>query len=213
MPSTLIDDAGRLSQRWAQLVADVTPSSLPLGSFSKCQTTSPTGQLNIRLDLPLIQACCQQCDVSPLSLVQAAWTAVLRLYTGSDDVLFGGIGLGRPSPKQQWTNTSICRTRLDPEDPIVSVSGQSQEEGLPEADCLMSVPAAMKAFSSLDPKPCNSAIWLRDSLTKNDLQFHILNEGTVSCPSVNEMLGANPYIVRLRTTNRPVTIDSGFNVL
>lgn len=180
MPSTLIDDAGRLQQRWTQLVTDVTPSSLPLGSFAKRLTSSPTGQLNVCLDLPLIQACCQQCDISPLSLVQAAWSAVLRLYTGSDDVVFGGIGLGRPSPKQQWTNTSICRTRLDPNSSIVSVPGQILEGGLPEADCLLSVPEAMKAFSSLEPKPCNSAIWLRGPIAKNDLQAYILNEGTVS---------------------------------
>lgn len=182
MPSTVIDDDGRLRQRWTQLVSDVTPSTLPLGSFPKRQTSSMTGQLNIRLDLPLIQACCQQCDVSPLSLVQSAWAAMLRLYTGSDDVVFGGIGLGRPSPKQQWTNTSLCRTRLEPGCSIVSVSGQVLEEGLPEADSLISVPEAMKVFSSLDPKPCNSAIWLRAPITKNDPQTYILNEDTVSVP-------------------------------
>lgn len=180
MPSTVFDDAGRLRQRWSQLVADVTPSNLPLGSFSKPQTHSPTGQLKIRLDLPLIQACCQQCDVSPLSLVEAAWMALLRLYSGSDDVVFGGIGLSRSSPKQKWTNTSICRGYMGPDGSIVSVPRQVQEEGLPEADCIISVPEAMKVLSSLEPKPCNSAIWLRDPVTKDDFQTHILNEATVS---------------------------------
>ncbi|RJE25704.1 Non-ribosomal peptide [Aspergillus sclerotialis] len=177
MPSTVFDDSGRLHQRWTQLVTDVTPSNLPLGSFAKRQTRSPTGQLNIRLDLPLIQACCQQCDVSPLSLVEAAWTALLRLYTGSEDVIFGGIGLGRPTQKQQWTNTSMCRAQLDLDASIVSVPSKLKEEGLPEAECIISVPEAMKVFSSLEPKPCNSAIWLRSPTTKDDFQLHILNEG------------------------------------
>ena len=180
MPSTVFDDSGRLHQRWTQLVTDVTPSNLPVGSFAKRQTRSPTGQLNIRLDLPLIQACCQQCDVSPLSLVEAAWTALLRLYTGSEDVIFGGIGLGRPTQKQQWTNTSMCRAQLDLNTSIVSVPSKIKEEGLPEADCIISVPEAMKVFSSLEPKPCNSAIWLRGPTTKDDFQLHILNEGAVS---------------------------------
>ena len=184
MPSTVLDESGRLLQHWKQLVTDVTPSALPLGSLSKHQTSSVTGQLSLGLDLPRLQSCCQQCDVSPLNLVQAAWMAVLRLYTGSDDVIFGGIGLGRSTPKQQWTNSSLCRTLLDPDSSIVTAPRQMREEGLPEADCLISVPEAMRVFSSLDPKPCNSAVWLRDQGAQDDLQTHILQEGTVRCSKI-----------------------------
>ncbi|KAF9890566.1 hypothetical protein FE257_005697 [Aspergillus nanangensis] len=169
MPSTIIDDAGRLRQRWAQLVTDVTPSHLPSGFFPKQSTSSPVGQLDVSLQLPLIHACCQQCDVSPLSLVQAAWASVLRSYSGSDDVMFAGIGLEPRTTKKQWTNTSIFRARLEAESALISAMKETREEGLLEAEALVSVPEALQVFTTLDPKPCNSAIWLRDPASKSEL--------------------------------------------
>ena len=180
MPSTIIDDAGRLQQHWSRLVADVTPSHLPSGYLTKQSTQSPIGQLNVSLQLPLIHACCQQCDVSPLGLVQAAWAAVLRSYSGSDDVMFAGIGLEPPTTKKQWTNTSIFRGRLEAENVLISAASEIREEGLLEADALVSVPEALKVFSTLDPKPCNSAIWLRDPASKSELcESDIVNSKTV----------------------------------
>lgn len=180
MPSTIIDDAGRLHQHWTKLVTDVTPSHLPSGYITKQSTQSSVGQLDVSLQLPLIHACCQQCDVSPLGLVQAAWAAVLRSYSGSDDVMFVGIGLEPPTTKKQWTNTSIFRGRLEAENVLISAASEIREEGLLEADALVSVPEALKAFSTLDPKPCNSAIWLRDSASKSELsQTDIVNSKTV----------------------------------
>lgn len=204
MPSTIIDDAGRLRQRWAQFVTDVTPSQLPSGFFAKQSTSSTVGQLDVGLQLPLIHACCQQCDVSPLSLVQAAWAAVLRSYSGSDDVMFAGIGLEPRTSKKQWTNTSIFRARLEAETALIAAISEMREEGLLEADALVSVPEALQVFSTLEPKPCNSAIWLRDPTSKSELsQTDIVNNKTVSpihfyrrIPSLT-----TPYLVRLCTTN------------
>ncbi|PWY88912.1 hypothetical protein BO70DRAFT_330553 [Aspergillus heteromorphus CBS 117.55] len=181
MPSTIIDDAERLRQRWAGLVTDVTPSQLPSGLFSKRQTHSPIGTLDVDLDVPSMHACCQQWDVSPIQLVQAAWAAVLRSYSGSDDVTFGGIGLDSPSrtAKQRWTNTTLCRTRLDQDSSVLSVPEQMLQEGLPEADSLVSVSEALQVFSTLEPKPCNSAIWLKDPSSKTETsETEIVSEKT-----------------------------------
>ncbi|KAH8432008.1 uncharacterized protein LDX57_009655 [Aspergillus melleus] len=179
MPSTILDDAGRLRQRWTQLVTDVTPSYLPSGLSSKRESHSPLGQLDVSLQLSLIQACCQQCDVSPLGLVQAAWAAVLRSYSGSDDVMFATIGLERPSPKQQWTNTSISRARLDGGSSILSSVDHTRQEGLIDCEAMLSVSEALQVFSVLDPKPCNSAIWIKEPFLKSEVpQTEICNEQT-----------------------------------
>lgn len=183
MPSTILDDTGRLRQRWTQLVTDVTPSYLPSGLSPKREPRSPLGQLDVSLQLSMIQACCQQCDVSPLGLVQAAWAAVLRSYSGSDDVMFATIGLERPSPKHQWTNTSISRARLDGDSSILSSVDHTRKEDLIGCEAMLSVSEALQVFSVLDPKPCNSAIWIKDPFLKSEVsQKEVCNEQTVSCP-------------------------------
>lgn len=184
MPSTILDDAGRLRQRWTQLVTDVTPSYLPSGLSPKRESRSPLGQLDVSLQLSLIQACCQQYDLSPLGLVQAAWAAVLRSYSGSDDVMFATIGLERPSPKQQWTNASISRARLDAGVSILSSVHETRQEGLIDCEAMLSVSEALQVFSVLDPKPCNSTIWIKEPLLKSEVpQTEICNEQTVSLPT------------------------------
>jgi hypothetical protein len=180
MPSIVIDDADRLRQLWTQLVTDVTPSHLPSGLFSKRETKSTVGQLSVPMSLPAIHDCCQRCDISPLNVVQAAWTAVLRSYSGADNVMFAGIGMNPRSTKHQWTNTSVSLARLEQDSPVISVLDTTQEEGLLQAESMVSVPEALDIFSSLEPKPCNSAIWLKDSESKSELSStDIVNEKTV----------------------------------
>ncbi|KAJ5346304.1 hypothetical protein N7541_008786 [Penicillium brevicompactum] len=179
MPSIVIDDADRLRQLWTQLVTDVTPSHLPSGLFSKRETKSTVGRLNVPMQLSAIYDCCQQCDVSPLNVVQAAWTAVLRSYSGADNVMFAGIGMNPRSTKQQWTNTSVSLARLEQDSSVISVLDTTQEEGLLQAESMVSVPEALDIFSSLEPKPCNSAIWLKDAQSKSELSLtDVVNEKT-----------------------------------
>ncbi|PYH89482.1 hypothetical protein BO71DRAFT_465073 [Aspergillus ellipticus CBS 707.79] len=205
MPSTIIDDAERLRQCWAQLVTDVTPSQLPSGLFSKRETRSPVGTLDVDLDVPSMNACCQQWDASPLQLVQAAWAAVLRSYSGSDDVTFGGIGLEPPSrtAKQQWTSTTLCRARLEQDSSIISLPGQMLQEGLPEADSPVSVSEAMQVFSTLEPKPCNSAIWLRDPLSKTEMSDNEI----VSEKTFNYVLRIDPSLSTLSLIYHKPTVS------
>ncbi|CAG8126482.1 unnamed protein product [Penicillium olsonii] len=179
MPSIVIDDADRLRQLWTQLVTDVTPSHLPSGLFSKRETKSTVGRLNVPMQLSAIYDCCQQCDISPLNVVQAAWTAVLRSYSGADNVMFAGIGMNPRSSKQQRTNTSVSLARLEQDSSVISVLDTTQEEGLLQAESMVTVPEALDIFSTLEPKPCNSAIWLKDSQSKSELSLtDVVNEKT-----------------------------------
>ncbi|KAJ9487561.1 hypothetical protein VN97_g5749 [Penicillium thymicola] len=181
MPSTVIDDADRLRQLWTQLVTDVTPSHLPSGLFWKRETQSTVGRLKVPIELPVIHDCCQQCDVSALNVVQAAWTAVLRSYSGADNVMFAGIGMNPRSVKQQWTEISVCLARLEEDSSVISVLDTIQEEGLLQAESMLSAREALDIFSTLDPKPCNSAIWLKDPQVKAELSLaDAVNERIVS---------------------------------
>ncbi|RAH79137.1 hypothetical protein BO86DRAFT_436606 [Aspergillus japonicus CBS 114.51] len=169
MPSIILDDADRLRQRWTELVTDVTPSHLPTGLFSKRRTKSRLGKLEIDLDVSLMQACSQKHDVSALDLVQAAWAAMLRSYSGSDDITYGGIGLQPFNVKQQVTDAALCRVRLEPDVSILSIPQQTLKEGPQTADLLLPFPEALQVLTSLDPQPCNTAIWLRDSTSKAEI--------------------------------------------
>jgi hypothetical protein len=181
MPSIVIDDADRLRQLWTQLVTDVTPSHLPSGLFSKRETKSTVGCISVPMSLPAIHDCCQKCDVSPLNVVQAAWTAVLRSYSGADNVMFAGIGMNPRSTKHQWTNTSVSLARLEQDSSVISVLDTTQEEGLLQAESMVSVTEALHIFSTLEPKPCNSAIWLKDSESKSELSpTDVVNDKAVS---------------------------------
>lgn len=184
MPSIVIDDADRLRQLWTQLVTDVTPSHLPSGLFAKRETKSTVGRMNVPMQLPAIYECCQQCDISPLNVIQAAWTALLRSYSGADNVMFAGIGMNPRSTKQQWTNTSVSLARLEQDSSVLSVLDTTQEEGLLQAESMVTVSEALEIFSTLEPKPCNSAIWLKDSNSKSELSLtDVVNANTVSVHS------------------------------
>lgn len=184
MPSIVIDDADRLRQLWTQLVTDVTPSHLPSGLVSKRETKSTVGRMNVPMQLPAIYECCQQCDISPLNVIQAAWTALLRSYSGADNVMFAGIGMNPRSTKQQWTNTSVSLARLEQDSSVLSALDTTQEEGLLQAESMVTVSEALDIFSTLEPKPCNSAIWLKDSHSKSELSLtDVVNANTVSVHS------------------------------
>lgn len=138
------------------------------------------------MQLPLIHACCQQWGLSLMELVQAVWTATLHAYSGTEDVMFAGIGMKRRSLKQQWIDTSVYRAHLEQDSPVISVLDHTEDGGLLEADSLVSVPEALEVLSTLDPKPCNTAIWLKDPLGKAKLSENdIVNGHTVSEISID----------------------------
>lgn len=195
MPSIVIDDADRLRQLWTQLVTDVTPSHLPSGLFAKRETKLTVGRMNVPMQLPAIYECCQQCDISPLNVIQAAWTALLRSYSGADNVMFAGIGMNPRSTKQQWTNTSVSLARLEQDSSVLSVLDTTQEEGLLQAESMVTVSEALDIFSTLEPKPCNSAIWLKDSNSKSELSLtDVVNANTVSI--CNPQMGVGVFANR-----------------
>lgn len=184
MPSRDTDDAGRLCQFWTKLVTDATPSHLPSSVSSSKKSainSSRLGRWDIRIELALINACCQRWGLSPMDIVQAAWAATVRLYCGTDDVMFIGIGTEYPSIKQKWINTSLCRTKLEMNSSLISALERTHNGGLLEADSMVSVLEALDIFSALDPKPCNSAIMLQDPLVKEKLSENdIVNDKNVS---------------------------------
>ncbi|PYH42447.1 amino acid adenylation [Aspergillus saccharolyticus JOP 1030-1] len=204
MPSTILDDADRLRQRWTELVTDVTPSHLPTGIFSKRQTKAPVGKVDVHLDVSLMQACAQEHDVPALHLVQAAWAAMLRAYSSSDEITYGGIGLQPHSQKSQWTDAALCRVRLEPDLSVISIAEQTLKEGLQEADLLVSVPEALQVFSTLDPKPGNTAIWLRDSTAKAEISENEI----VAEKTFDYVLRIDPSLSKLNLIYHKPTVSS-----
>lgn len=151
------------------------------------------------MQLSMLNSCCKQWALSPMEVVQAVWATVLRSYSGSEDVMFAGIDTKRQSLKQQWSNTSIYRARCEQESAVISILDHMADVGLFEADSLVSVPEALVAFSSLDPKPCNTAIWLKDPLIKTDLSENdVVSENTVSSILQNGKLELVPLLTSLQ---------------
>ena len=170
------------------------------------------------MELALINACWQRWGLSPMDIVQAAWAATVRIYSGSDDVMFVGVGTERPSLKEKWINTSLCRARLEMDGFLMSALERTRNGGLLEADSKISVPEALEIFSTLDPKPCNSAIMLRDPLVKAKLSgSEIVGEKSVSSFLVRDFGFIEWFklivrdIVRICAPDRPlVCIDVSF---
>ncbi|KAJ5894898.1 hypothetical protein N7495_006589 [Penicillium taxi] len=177
MPSTIINDASRLRHLWTQLVTDITPSHLPSGLSSQTQTKSTVGQLNISMDFKLIQKCCKHCDISPLEVIKAAWTAVLHSYSGTDNVMFAGICMNPRLAKQSQTDMSVFLAHVEKDRSTVSVLDTIQEQGSLQAKSMVSVSEALDILCTLEPKPCNSAIWLNNSQDKLQLPLaEVVNE-------------------------------------
>ncbi|KAH8621077.1 ACT-toxin biosynthesis protein S1 [Alternaria alternata] len=108
-------------QYWLNALTGVQPCLVPgtMGLHVKrTQSSRSVPVLNIRS--PILQAFCRKLKVTVFNVVQAAWTMVLRKYTGMDDVCFGYVAACRDLPIGNaeeivgpLINMLVCRTRLD----------------------------------------------------------------------------------------------------
>jgi hypothetical protein len=177
MSSPIVDDIELLRQRWTQLVEDVTPSFLPIQFPPNSPSDNSFGQLQIRLNIPAIGACCEECHLPLLDLVRTAWAGLLGFYNGSEDVLFGAIGFG---PNVKRPNLSVCRAKVRTDYNVVNILNDIQERGMLESDRLTLFPDALNALSSLSPKPFNSSIWARHPL--QEPKADVLSNSMVTLP-------------------------------
>ncbi|KAJ5057939.1 hypothetical protein PSV08DRAFT_353895 [Bipolaris maydis] len=161
MSTTALDGVNGPHQRWMQIVEEATPSHLPIASVSKQTEGWSVNQLHVKI--PSLQAGCEQSNTSPLELIKASWAGLLRCYTGSEDILFAGIGLSYDKELKKWANASICRVKLRLDDAILLAMNKMQQVAIVEPESSTPFPDAFSAFATLVPKPFNSAIWQRRS--------------------------------------------------
>ncbi|KAG8411848.1 Nonribosomal peptide synthetase [Metarhizium acridum] len=85
-------------QFWKAYLVNLRPCLIPpLAQLeAKCvEKLAKEAQVQFNLATDVLYKFCQEANVSPASVFQAAWALVLRLYTESDDVCFGLICSGR----------------------------------------------------------------------------------------------------------------------
>lgn len=106
---------------WKSMLAGVEATIFPrLINVPASQETA-----NVFVELPagtvsLIQSFCRNQGITPASLLQLAWSMVLSVYTGTDDVCFGYLASGRDAPVPHiehaigaFVNMMICRVNLE----------------------------------------------------------------------------------------------------
>ena len=85
-------------QFWKAYLADLRPCLVPpLAQLEgKCgEKVAKETQVPFNFGIDLLYRFCQEANVSPANVFQAAWALVLRVYTESHDVCFGLICSGR----------------------------------------------------------------------------------------------------------------------
>lgn len=91
-------------QYWATHLQGVEPCHFPslIQSMEVQESESEQDRMAsvqvTGLDFAAIQAFCEAWEMTPATMIQAAWAMVLRRYTGSDDVSFGILSSGRDAP-------------------------------------------------------------------------------------------------------------------
>ncbi|KAF1977723.1 hypothetical protein BU23DRAFT_596079 [Bimuria novae-zelandiae CBS 107.79] len=121
---------------WKDYLHRVVPCYLPMIN-DKPETTSPLRSIHLSLGKlsSLMRKFCETCSVTLPSVFHLAWSIVLRLYTGVDDVTYGYLVSGRDVPVAgiqscigPFINLMVSRTRLAPTSTISSLAQMKQSE-------------------------------------------------------------------------------------
>ena len=105
---------------WKTYLANVTPCQFPALDTPAEQVNQSN---NLTMDLGVesaLHAFCEKQEITVANLFQAAWSLVLRAYTGSDEVAFGYLASGRDIELDgisdaigPFINTLVCRVDMD----------------------------------------------------------------------------------------------------
>ncbi|KAH8896009.1 acetyl-CoA synthetase-like protein [Thozetella sp. PMI_491] len=90
---------------WTSHLANISACHFPRLNFPEVEVKKPR-KLTINLGLEsMIHSFCKQQEVTMANVFQAAWSMVLREYTGTDEVAFGYLASGRDIPLKNISNT------------------------------------------------------------------------------------------------------------
>lgn len=121
---------------WSGYLQNVVPCYLPMINDAK-DTVSPLRSIHLSLSglSSLMRKFCETCSVTMPSVFHLAWSIVLRLYTGVEDVTYGYLVSGRDAAVPGITKTvgpfinmMVSRTRLSPSSTISSLVQKKQSE-------------------------------------------------------------------------------------
>lgn len=112
----------RSLQYWKLYLADIKPCQLPVRSVNDENSYSEHHSIPVQLNIQDMRQFCTEHSVTLANLFQAAWSLVLRCYSGSDDVAFGYLTSGRDIPINgiydvvgPFINMLICRPNISGE--------------------------------------------------------------------------------------------------
>lgn len=121
---------------WSKYLERVVPCYLPMIDDTK-NTVSPLRSIHLYLGRlsSLMRRFCEKCSVTMPSVFHLAWSIVLRLYTGVDDVTYGYLVSGRDvalpgiaKTVGPLINMMISRTHLSPSSTISALVQKKQSE-------------------------------------------------------------------------------------
>ncbi|KAH8810602.1 hypothetical protein F5884DRAFT_698551 [Xylogone sp. PMI_703] len=138
---------------------------------------------------PEIDAFCTQNQITLSSLFQAAWSLVLHIYTGSDDISFGYLTSGRDTPLHGIENAVgvfismlVCRMQLDSSISIGEMLEQIQQKSFEAMqNQYISLAELHRAAGIRDGALFSTVMTVRTEREVKDidgkaLQFHPLND-------------------------------------
>jgi amino acid adenylation domain-containing protein/non-ribosomal peptide synthase protein (TIGR01720 family) len=120
---------------WSDYLDHVVPCYLPMINDVK-DTVSPLRSIHLSLGRlsSMMRKFCEICSVTMPSIFHLAWSIVLRLYTGAEDVTYGYLVSGRDVAVSGITKTvgpfinmMVSRTRLSLSSTTISSLAQSKQ--------------------------------------------------------------------------------------
>ncbi|GFF35522.1 nonribosomal peptide synthetase 8 [Aspergillus udagawae] len=130
---------------WAKYLEDASPCHFPVLNDG-VDGENKLHELTIDIeDTNAIHAFCAKHNVTPATVFQAAWTLVLKAYTGQDDISFGYLTAGRDFPVPNisdavgvFINMMTYRIRLSGDSTVSAVVKETQDaflRGLSHQQC------------------------------------------------------------------------------
>jgi amino acid adenylation domain-containing protein/non-ribosomal peptide synthase protein (TIGR01720 family) len=123
---------------WKKYLERVMPCYLPVHN-DEPDLSVPSQLRSIRLTFShlsvLMKRFCEKCSVTMPTVFHVAWSVVLRMYTGSEDVCYGYLVSGRDIPLNgieesigPFINMMVSRTHLTEESSLLELAQQKQAE-------------------------------------------------------------------------------------
>jgi hypothetical protein len=170
---------------WACLLANISPCNFPAISETNAAKLDGTHSITIsNMPTSELYAFCRRFEVSPFNVLQAAWSKVLKKYTGMDEVCFGYLTSGRNLPIQgvegmagPLLNILICRASVGDSNSLIDIvknlRRQRQENNKHQTSSLSSIqrhlrlPSGIRLFNTIInfQRPITNDVMDEDTVT------------------------------------------------